>query len=105
MRRIRKGDTVLVISGRDRGQRGTVLRVPDEGRVVVEGANLVKKHIKADPQRGRQGGILEQEAALDVSNVRLWNPITEKPDKVGFRRLEDGRKVRYFKSNGEVVDV
>ena len=105
MRRIRKGDMVLVIAGRDRGRRGEVLRVPDEDRVVVEGVNMVKRHIKANPQQNRQGGILEQEAALAVSNVRLWNPITKKGDRVGFRVLEDGRKVRYFKSNGEVVDV
>lgn len=105
MNRIRKGDTVVIISGRDRGRRGTVLRTPDDQHVVVEGVNIIKKHVKPDPQRGQQGGILEQEAALDASNVLLWNPITEKGDRVGFRTLEDGRKVRYFKSNGEVVDI
>lgn len=105
MKKIRKGDTVVVVAGRSRGRQGVVLRAADERRVVVEGVNLVKKHVKPNPQAGRAGGIVEQEAALDVSNVRLLNPATGKADRVGFRTLEDGRKVRYFKSNGEVVDV
>lgn len=105
MKKIRKGDTVIVIAGRSRGRQGVVLRAADERRVVVEGVNLVKKHVKPNPQAGRPGGIVEQEAALDVSNVRLLNPATGKGDRVGFRTLEDGRKVRYFKSSGEVVDA
>ena len=105
MKKIRKGDTVIVIAGRSRGRQGVVLRAADERRVVVEGVNLVKKHVKPNPQAGRPGGIVEQEAALDVSNVRLLNPATGKGDRVGFRTLEDGRKIRYFKSSGEVVDA
>ena len=105
MQKIRKGDTVIVTTGRSRGRQGVVLRAAGPRRIVVEGANLVKKHVKPNPQAGQTGGIVEQEAALDVSNVRLLNPATGKADRVGFRTLEDGRKVRYFKSSGEVVDV
>ncbi len=105
MNKIKKGDTVQVLTGRDRGKRGTVTRVYADNRVVVEGINLVKRHTKANPQTGVAGGIVEKEAPLQVSNVALYNPMTQKPDRVGFRTLEDGRKVRFFKSNGEVVDV
>lgn len=104
MQRIRKGDEVLVIAGRDWGKRGVVVRVMDK-RVIVEGVNMVKRHIKGNPMRGTGGGILQKEAPLQASNVALWNPLSERGDRVGFRSLEDGRKVRYFKSNGEVVDV
>jgi len=105
MRKIRKGDEVIVIAGRDKGNRGTVLRVRDDDRVVVEGVNMVKKHQKGNPMQNTAGGIVEKEAPLQVSNVALYNPITKKADRVGFRVLEDGRKVRFFKSNGEVVDA
>ena len=105
MNKIRKGDQVYVLSGRDRGKRGTVLRVYPDQRLVVEGVNLVKRHTKPNPQLGTPGGIVEKEVPLQTSNVALYNPATQKPDRVGFRSLEDGRKVRYFKSNGEVVDV
>lgn len=105
MNRIRKGDEVVVISGKDNGRRGSVSQVLASGRVVVANINMVKKHVKANPQAGVQGGILEQEASINASNVLLFNPATGKGDRVGFRTLEDGRKVRYFKSNGEVVDV
>ncbi len=105
MNRIRKGDEVIVIAGRDKGRRGTVLNVHDDGKLVVEGINIVKKHQRGNPQQGVAGGIIEKEMPLDESNVMLWNPITKKGDRVGFRSLEDGRKVRYFKSNNEVVDV
>jgi len=105
MNKIRKGDQVYVTTGRDRGKRGTVMRVFDDNRVIVEGVNLVKRHTKANPQLGTPGGIVEKEAPIQVSNVALYNPVTQKPDRVGFRFLEDGRKVRYFKSNGEVVDA
>jgi large subunit ribosomal protein L24 len=105
MRKIRKGDQVAVLTGRDRGKRGVVLRVYPDARVIVEGINLVKRHTKPNPQLGMGGGIVEKEAPLPISNVALFNPITQKPDRVGFRSLEDGRKVRYFKSNGEVVDA
>lgn len=105
MNKIRKGDVVVVTTGKERGRQGTVARVLPDGRVVVEGLNLVKRHTKPQPQLGRQGGILEKEAPLEASNVQLFNPVTKRADRVGFRTLEDGRKVRYFKSNKEVVDV
>ena len=104
MRRIRQGDEVIVITGKDKGRRGTVTRVLYDGRVVVENVNLVKKHQKPNPNAGVPGGIIEKEAALDASNVMLFNPATSKGDRVGIKALSDGRKVRYFKSNGEVVD-
>lgn len=103
-RRIRKGDDVIVIAGKDKGKRGTVLSVNDE-RVVVENINLAKKHVKPNPNKGEQGGIVDKEMPLAISNVALFNPATNKGDRVGFKTLEDGRKVRIFKSNGEVVDV
>ncbi len=105
MQKIKKGDEVIVTSGRDKGRRGTVLNVQTNGRVLVEGVNMVKKHQKPNPNAGVPGGIIEKEMPLDRSNVMLFNPITEKADRIGIKRLEDGRKVRFFKSNNEVVDV
>ena len=105
MNKIRKGDEVIVISGRDKGRRGTVIKVLPEDRVLVENVNMIKRHTRPNPQRGVQGGILEKEAALHLSNVALWNPATKKGDRVGVRSLADGRRVRYFKSNDEVVDA
>lgn len=105
MRRIRKGDEVIVIAGKDKSRRGKIARVVDDQRVIVAGLNMVKRHTKPNPARGVAGGIVEGEAAIHVSNVMLFNPLTKKGDRVGFRTLEDGRKVRYFKSNNEVVDV
>ena len=106
MNKIRKGDDVVVTTGKDRGKRGTVLRViPDLDKVVVENINVVKKHAKANPQAGISGGIIEKEMPVDVSNVMLYNPMTKKGDRVGFKILEDGRKVRVFKSSNEVVDA
>jgi len=105
MNKIRKGDQVYVTTGRDRGKRGSVMRVYPDNRVIVEGINLVKRHTKANPQLGTPGGIVEKEAPIQISNIALYNPVTQKPDRVGFRSLEDGRKVRFFKSNGEVVDA
>ena len=106
MRKIRKGDDVVVSTGKDSGKRGTVLKVlPEVGKVVVENVNLVKKHTKPNPQRGISGGIIEKEMPIDASNVMLYNPQTKKGDRVGFRILEDGRKVRIFKSTSEVVDL
>ena len=104
MNRIRKGDEVVVITGKDKGRRGSVLRVFDDGRVLVENVNVAKKHQRGNPQGGVQGGIIEKEMPLDESNVMLFNPVTQKGDRIGFRVLEDGRKVRYFKSNNEVLD-
>jgi len=103
-RRIRKGDDVIVLAGKDKGKRGTVLSVTDE-RVLVENINLAKKHVKPNPNKGEQGGIVDKEMPLHISNVALFNPAADKGDRVGFKTLEDGRKVRVFKSNGEVVDV
>jgi len=105
MQKIKKGDDIVVITGRDKGQRGTVLNIMENGRVLVEGVNMVKKHQKPNPNAGVQGGIIEKEMPLDRSNVMLFNPISEKGDRVGIKTLEDGRKVRFFKSNNEVVDV
>ena len=105
MRKIKKGDEVVVLTGRDKGRRGNVLRVLPTDRVVVEGINMVKKHQKPNPLKGTPGGIVEQETSIHVSNVALFNPATGKGDRVGIKALEDGRKVRYFKSNGEVVDA
>ena len=105
MNKIRKGDEVVVIAGRDKGRRGTVIRVLANDRVLVENVNMVKRHTRPNPQRGTQGGVVEKEAALHLSNVMLWNPIAKKGDRVGIRALADGRQVRYFKSNDEVVDA
>ncbi len=105
MKRLRKGDQVVVISGKDKGRKGTVLKVMDDDRVLVESINMVRKHTRPNPMQGVEGGIVEKEMPLHVSNVMLFNPVVNKGDRVGFKRLEDGRKVRYFKSNGEVVDV
>jgi large subunit ribosomal protein L24 len=104
MNKIRKGDDVVVITGRDKGKRGTVLSF-DEQRVVVEGINRVKKHTKPNPMKGQPGGIVEKEMPIHISNVALFNPATSKADRVGFKTLDDGRKVRVFKSNGEVVEA
>ena len=105
MKRIRKGDEVIVIAGRSKGQRGQVLSVLANDRLLVESVNMVKRHVKPNPSRGTQGGILEREATIHASNIMLFNPATSKGDRVGFKTLEDGRKVRTFRSTGEVVDV
>jgi len=105
MHKIRKGDDVIVLAGRDRGKRGTVLRIVDTEHVLVEGANKVKKHQRPNPMKGEAGGIIEKEMPLHISNVNLFNAATKKADRVGIKVLEDGRRVRFFKSNGEVVDV
>jgi large subunit ribosomal protein L24 len=105
MQRIRKGDEVVVIAGKDKGKRGSVLSVMADGRLVVSDVNMVKRHTKPNPNRGVPGGIIEKEMPVHPSNVMLFNPQTSKGDRVGFRMLEDGRKVRYFKSTDEVVDI
>lgn len=104
MNRIKKGDEVIVIAGKDKGRRGSVLQVFGDEKVLVENVNVARKHQRPNPNAGVPGGIIEKELPLDISNVMLFNPATEKGDRVGVKRLEDGRKVRYFKSNGEVVD-
>jgi large subunit ribosomal protein L24 len=105
MKKIRKGDLVILITGRDKGRRGAVIEVLADDRVRVEGLNMSKKHQRPNPQIGQQGGIIEREAPLHVSNVQLYNPVTKKGDRVGFKDLENGRKVRIFRSNNEVVDA
>lgn len=105
MDKIRKGDDVVVIAGKDKGKRGTVLRRIDDERLVVEGVNRVKKHAKPNPMKGQPGGIVEKEMPIHVSNIALFNAASNKADRVGFKVLEDGRKVRVFKSNGEMVDA
>ncbi len=105
MQRIKKGDEVIVIAGKDKGRRGTVLNVVENGRVLVEGINVAKKHQKPNPNAGIQGGIIDMEMPLQASNVALFNPTTQKADRIGIKTLEDGRKVRFFKSNKEVLDA
>lgn len=105
MSKIRKGDDVVVITGKDKGKRGTVLNTLGDQLLLVEGVNRVKKHAKPNPMKGLPGGIVEKEMPVQVSNVALFNPGTKKADRVGFKVLDDGRKVRVFKSNGEVVDA
>ncbi|HUO43361.1 MAG TPA: 50S ribosomal protein L24 [Burkholderiales bacterium] len=105
MRKIRKGDNVIVTAGRDKGKRGIVLRVVDAEHMVVEGANRVRKHQRPNPMKNTTGGIVDKEMPLHVSNIALFNPSTRKADRVGFKRLDDGRQVRIFKSNGEMVDA
>ena len=103
MEKIRKGDQVVVIAGKDKGKRGTVARRVGAERVVVEGVNRVKKHVKPNPVKGVVGGVIDKDMPLHISNVALFNPKTQKADRVGFKLLEDGSKVRVFKSNGETV--
>ncbi|MBA3580961.1 MAG: 50S ribosomal protein L24 [Gammaproteobacteria bacterium] len=106
MRRIKSGDQVIVITGKNKGSTGKVISVSGDGeRVVVENVAVIKKHTRPNPMRGEAGGIVEREASIHASNVMHYNPLTKKADRVGFRVLEDGRKVRYFKSNDEVVDI
>jgi large subunit ribosomal protein L24 len=105
MLKIRRDDEVIVLAGKDKGKRGKVLRVLDNNRVMVSGVNMIKRHTKPNPNAGIAGGIVEKEAALDISNVAIFNPASNKADRVGFKILEDNKKVRVFKSNGEVIDA
>lgn len=105
MRKIKKGDEVIVITGKDKGKRGTVLRVVDADHVVVEGINVVKKHQRPNPMKGTTGGIVDKEMPLDLSNVAIYNPVTHKADRVGIKTMNDGRRVRVYKSNGEMIDA
>lgn len=105
MRKIKKGDQVVVLVGRDKGKRGAVLAVENGERVVVEGVNLVRKHVKPSPARGVEGGIIDKNMSIHISNVAIYNPAANKPDRVGFRFLDDGRKIRVFKSTNEAVDA
>lgn len=105
MEKIRKGDDVVVIAGRDKGKRGSVLSRVDDQHLLVEGVNRVKKHVRPNPMRGQAGGIVEKEMPIHLSNVALFNPATQRADRVGIKLLEDGRKVRVFRSNGELVEA
>jgi len=105
MKKIKKGDDVIIITGRDKGKRGTVLRLVGASGVVVEGANKVKKHERPNPMKNTQGGIVDKEMPVNMSNVALYNPATKKADRVGIKQIDGGKRVRYFKSNGEVIDV
>ena len=105
MSKIHKGDQVVVNTGKDKGKRGTVLNVLESGHVVVEGINVAKKHAKPNPMKGVTGGIVSKEMPLDISNVALFNAATQKADRVAYKVLKDGKKVRVFKSNGEAVDA
>lgn len=105
MRKIRKGDEVIVLTGKDKGKRGAVSVVQADGRLIVEGVSVVKKHVKPNPMRGVAGGIVEKEASIDGSNVAIFNAVTGKADRVGFRVAEDGKKARFFKSNNELIDA
>ena len=105
MKRIHKGDEVIVTTGRSKGTRGHVLQVLDAERLLVENVNMVKRHTKPDPGRNKPGGIVEKEGPIHISNVAMFNPVTGKADRVGFKSLEDGNKVRIFKSTGEAVDI
>ena len=104
MRKIKRGDTVVVIAGRDKGKRGDVARVVDDTHVIVNGVNQVKRHTKPNPMKNQPGGILSKEVPIHVSNVAIWNPVTQKADRIGFKTLDDGRKLRFFKSNGEQIN-
>jgi large subunit ribosomal protein L24 len=105
MRKIKRNDQVIVITGRDKGKLGRVNRVLPDGRLIVSGIQMIKKHQKPNPQLGIAGGIVEKEAAIQASNVAIYNPATKKADRVGFKILEDGKKIRVFKSSGEAVDA
>jgi len=105
MRKIKKGDNVVVIAGRDKGKRGDVARIVDDAHVVVNGINAMKKHAKPNPLKNQPGGIVSKEVPIHVSNIAIWNPITQKPDRIGFRIMDDGRKLRFYKSNGELINA
>lgn len=105
MRKIKSDDEIIVIAGRDKGKRGKVVKILKDERLIVSGIQMVKKHQKPNPQAGVTGGIVEMEAPIQISNVAIFNPTTEKADRVGFKILEDGKKIRVFKSNGEAVDA
>ncbi|MCB1828230.1 MAG: 50S ribosomal protein L24 [Coxiellaceae bacterium] len=103
--KIKRDDMVIVIAGKDRGRTGRVMKLAANNRALVEGVNMVKKHVRPNPNKNEQGGIMDRESTVDLSNLAIYNPSTKKADRVGYKILEDGRKVRYFKSNGEVIDV
>ncbi len=105
MQRVKKGDEVIVLAGRDKGKRGNVLKLIDRDKALVDNVNIVKRHTRGNPNTGETGGILEKEAPIHLSNLALYNPVSNKGERIGYKVLEDGRKVRYFKSNNEVIDL
>ena len=105
MKKFKKGDDVVVLAGRDKGKRGTILRVLDDERALVDSVNVVKKHPRPNPNKGETGGIIEKESPIRISNLGMYNPNSKKADRVGFKSLEDGKKVRVFRSDGEMIDV
>ena len=104
MRKIKKGDNVVVIAGKDKGKRGDVAKYVDDTHLIVNGVNTVKRHTKPNPMKNQPGGIVSKEVPIHVSNVAIWNPVTQKADRIGFRMMQDGRKLRFFKSNGEQIN-
>ncbi|MBJ40817.1 MAG: 50S ribosomal protein L24 [Gammaproteobacteria bacterium] len=105
MNKLKKGDSVIVISGKDKGKKGEIIKVIEPDKLLVTNINLAKKHVKPNPNKEETGGIIEREMPLHISNVMMLNPITKKRDKIGFKKLEDGKKVRVYKSNKEVIDI
>lgn len=105
MRKIKRGDEIIVITGRDKGKRGKVEKLLADNRLIVNGVQMVKKHQKPNPQMGQPGGIVPRESPIQISNIAIFNKSTEKADRIGFKILEDGKKIRIFKSNGEAVDI
>lgn len=105
MNKLKKGDSVIVISGKDKGKKGEIIKVIEPDKLLVTNINLAKKHVKPNPNKEETGGIIEREMPLHISNVMMFNPITKKRDKIGFKKLEDGKKVRIYKSNKEVIDI
>ena len=105
MKKLKKGDSVIIISGKDKGKKGEILRVVEPDKLVISNVNLAKKHVKPNPNKQETGGILEREMPMHISNIMILNPLTKKGDKIGFKKLEDGKKVRIYKSNQEVIDI
>ena len=105
MNKLKKGDPVIVIAGKDKGKKGEIIKVMDNGKVLITDVNLVKKHVKPNPNKEETGGIIEREMPLHASNIMIYNPISKKADKIGFKTLENGKKVRIYKSNKEVIDI
>tara|TARA_B110000438_G_scaffold231639_1_gene227037 strand:- start:93 stop:410 length:318 start_codon:yes stop_codon:yes gene_type:complete len=105
MKKLKKGDSVIIISGKDKGKKGEILRIIEPDKLVISNINLAKKHVKPNPNKQETGGILEREMPMHISNIMILNPLTKKGDKIGFKKLEDGKKVRIYKSNQEVIDI
>ena len=105
MKKLKKGDSIIVVSGKDKGKKGEILRVIEQDKLIISNINLAKKHVKPNPNKNESGGIIEKEMPIHISNVMMFNPVSKKGDRVGFKNLEDGKKVRVYKSNEEVIDI